>query len=544
MLRPLACSPAAPPTPRGRARSIPARLLTGAAMLVALTLAGCAPAAVAGWEPPALDLDAGVRLLSANEAPVSPEPPVDRAALNLDSLGVGFVDGRIRNDVAAIAARFVHLPGVPQFNQRIDDLLWAAIDSTGVEYRPQAHALDSTMGDRGCLPGSTRWSARELLQATQTGLPDGSGTAITCEITGLSGTHIVIVLRTVTGSGETVSADTQHHWVVDVANGQVHDLHEMWRDDAASELWLRTVELLRREAGGISSAPLTPPDDAQLDLARHAHSTARLLPDGSLAVSLPAGITSPELESLGMEPTTQPQNVSVDAATAAAWGTPLYAQWSSELGLPFVGLPPAVGGVGDDCALVPCAALTHDDGPGALTPGLLDTLASRRAPVTFYVLGSAVGAHPDVVVRADAEGHEIGSHTMTHPDLTTIPLAEARAQVMDAAAMIRNLIDKPVTSFRPPYGEITPAITHAVGLPAVLWSIDTNDWRRPGPEALLARSVDAARPGDIILFHDVHPASVDVAGDVVDGLRDRGFTLVTVTTLFDGAIPSGLVTER
>jgi len=133
---------------------------------------------------------------------------------------------------------------------------------------------------------------------------------------------------------------------------------------------------------------------------------------------------------------------------------------------------------------------------------------------------------------------------MSHPELTKLPVPAAVAQVKDAAAIIANAAGVPVTMYRPPFGAINDKLLHAVGMPAVLWSVDTNDWQDPGQDALVERSVPALKPGGIVLFHDTHEDSVSVAGRVIDGLWDRGFTLVTVSELFGGSVPAGKVFAR
>ena len=189
-------------------------------------------------------------------------------------------------------------------------------------------------------------------------------------------------------------------------------------------------------------------------------------------------------------------------------------------------------------------AVTYDDGPSELTPQLLDTLAAERGRATFFMLGSKATANPEVVMRATAEGNEVATHTINHPDLTMIPLPEAKAQVLDSAAAISSISGMPVTMFRPPYGEVNAEILQEVGIPSILWNIDTNDWRLPGQQALVDRSAAVAEPGDIILFHDTHDDTVAAAGAVVRGLHDRGLELVTVTQLFSGHIPAGRVSAR
>lgn len=512
-------------------------------------LVGCAQPPVIGWDPPGAPQTAGVSFVASPEGDTDtdqePDPAVPAAdAPAVDTAALGFVGGRLRNDDLPLAARFVYIPGVPAFNSKVHEILWNAIAATGVGYAPQAHDPGAGLAERGCVPGSTDWPAADVLSRPETGPTGGSGTAVTCEVTAVFGDVVTVGLRVVTGAPEAVSGDTVHRLVVNVTADTVEAEGGRWSADAAPELWRRTVELLRRQAGGLSSAPLAPPDEAQLKLAGQALDAARRTGSGSFIATMPQGIASPELEGLGLPPTAAPLRLEIDAETARSWGSEQHLLLLEQAGDPFVGLAAAPTSVPHDCALIPCIALTYDDGPGPYTPQLLDTLLSRQVLVTFYATGGAASANPDTVIRAASEGHEFGSHTMNHPDLTMISPEAARAQVLDAAAVIGGLTGGPVTTFRPPYGAVNDSVIAAVGLPAVLWSVDTNDWRRPGTDALLERAVGGARPGGIILFHDTHSDSVAVAGGVIDGLRDRGFEPVTVSTLFGGAVPPGRISSR
>ncbi|NLB46996.1 MAG: polysaccharide deacetylase family protein [Microbacteriaceae bacterium] len=566
------------------AQGVLARRATLAAAVVCalmLSLVACAPEPVRGWKPAQFAAVPGITLASIGDAALAdpagqvsvtgdaaivaeaPAGPV-RTGSNDDEL----YQGRLRNTAISFAARFVYVPGVPGFNDWVNEQLWAGIRTaeaaSGAGYQPQVHPIGAGLASRGCVPGSLSWPAAQVLTRTETGVPGGSGTAVTCEVTGEFGTLIEVRMRTVTGvtaetpaaDGDsdvaagtssapvtTIQADEARMLYANVATGEIVEIVDEWTDEAPVELWRSVVELLRREAGGLSTAPVSEPDDEQRHLALWALETAHTGDTGELAVTLPAGLRAPELQGLGIASTQEPITVIVEPARALTWSNDDYRELQHAAGEPFTGTISPVHTVPLDCSLLPCVALTYDDGPGEFTGTLLDTLQQRQARVTFYMLGSRAG-NTQVIARAAAEGHEIGSHTMTHPDLTTLPLDAAVAQVRDAAAVLGDVSGQPVTTFRPPYGAINNQIIDAVGMPAILWSVDTNDWRRPGQDALVERSVGVVKTGGIILFHDSHPDSVAVAGRVVEGLRDRGFELVTVTQLFDGSVPPGRVSSR
>lgn len=184
----------------------------------------------------------------------------------------------------------------------------------------------------------------------------------------------------------------------------------------------------------------------------------------------------------------------------------------------------------------PYVAITFDDGPHPEnTPRLLDILAARGVKATFYVIGQPVTRHPDVVQRALAEGHEIGSHTWSHRFLTTQTSHSIARELTAAHEAIEEAIGVPPTALRPPYGAVTEAMTrwidHQFGYPVVLWSVSAQDWEDPGHELITERLVIRTRPGSIILNHDIYAPTVDAMGATLDQLLERGFGFVTVSEL-------------
>ncbi len=190
----------------------------------------------------------------------------------------------------------------------------------------------------------------------------------------------------------------------------------------------------------------------------------------------------------------------------------------------------------------PYIAMTFDDGPSAkLTPKLLDLLAARHIHVTFFLVGENAKAHPEIVKREIAEGHEVGNHSWDHPDLAKKGEDFVRSQLDRTSDAIKEAIGTAPTLMRPPYGSLTREqrkwVAADYGFKIILWSVDPLDWKRPGPEIVHQRIVEGARNGAIILSHDIHPGTVEAMPATLDDLLGKGFKFVTVSELIAMQLP-------
>ncbi len=183
-------------------------------------------------------------------------------------------------------------------------------------------------------------------------------------------------------------------------------------------------------------------------------------------------------------------------------------------------------------ALGPAVALTFDDGPSGIhTYSILDTLSAYGAKATFFTLGSQVNAYPGVVRRAKELGCEIGSHTYSHPNLNTCSTSKIQTEIQSAAQAIRNATGAGPTVFRPPYGNHNATVRSSVGVPLILWNVDTLDWKSRNAQSVAAHVLSHASDGDIILMHDIYGSTAEAVKIIVPALVQRGFRLVTVSEL-------------
>lgn len=181
-------------------------------------------------------------------------------------------------------------------------------------------------------------------------------------------------------------------------------------------------------------------------------------------------------------------------------------------------------------------ALTFDDGPhGKLTPQLLDLLKRENIHATFFVLGSLVAANPQIVQRMAAEGHEVGNHSWDHPRLPSLSAEKFDRQIRDTTAIIEQNTGKKVTLMRPTYGlyneRVKNKLLNDYGLDMILWSVDPNDWKKPGADAVARRLVEGAHPGAILLSHDIHPGTIAAMPQTIAQLKAKGYEFATVSEL-------------
>ena len=183
----------------------------------------------------------------------------------------------------------------------------------------------------------------------------------------------------------------------------------------------------------------------------------------------------------------------------------------------------------------PYIAMSFDDGPSpTLTPRLLDMLKQRGIKVTFFVIGQNVEHAPEVVAQAAAEGHEIGNHTWSHPALTKLSDARDQEEINKTSEAIFKATGKKPVLLRPPYGAMNPRVHRLVeqdGMKVILWSVDPNDWKRPGSAVVERRILAGAKPGAIILSHDIHPGTIEAMPSTLDALLAKGYKFVTVSEL-------------
>ncbi len=213
-------------------------------------------------------------------------------------------------------------------------------------------------------------------------------------------------------------------------------------------------------------------------------------------------------------------------------------------------------------------ALTFDDGPDShWTPQILDILKQKRVPATFFIVGENGLTQRSLLQRMIADGHEVGSHTYTHPNLATVGRTQTLFELNATQRLFQAFTGMTLKLFRAPYfGDAEPTTADEIvpvleaqnrGYISVGLHVDSEDWRRPGVAAIVANVVSGVlgatpvRSENVVLLHDSggdRSQTVAALPMIIDQLRQRGYRFVPVSTLAGlsraQAMPSLSPTDR
>ena len=190
-------------------------------------------------------------------------------------------------------------------------------------------------------------------------------------------------------------------------------------------------------------------------------------------------------------------------------------------------------------------SISFDDGPDPQwTPKILDILKEAEVKASFFLVGTNIESHPDIVRRILAEGHEIGIHTYSHPNLALVSHERAFLECNATERLIETITGRSTLLFRPPYNSDSRPHTNAelaavqiaqdLGYLTVTDTIDPEDWLAPGADVILQRIKDSRTAGNIILLHDAggnREDTVKTLPQIIDYLHARGDHIVSLSTL-------------
>ncbi len=175
---------------------------------------------------------------------------------------------------------------------------------------------------------------------------------------------------------------------------------------------------------------------------------------------------------------------------------------------------------------------TFDDGPYApVTNKILDTLEKYNGRATFFVVGDRADTYSDEIIRASKMGCEIGTHTYSHVNLNSLSVPEMQEEIKKSCDAISKYTGKKVKVLRPPEGAANDTVKANVGMPMVLWSVDSRDWDYRNADKDYQTVMDNVFDGSIVLMHDLYPETADAVARIIPELAKQGYKFVTFSEL-------------
>lgn len=180
-------------------------------------------------------------------------------------------------------------------------------------------------------------------------------------------------------------------------------------------------------------------------------------------------------------------------------------------------------------------ALTFDDGPNPVhTNRILDTLEYYNIVATFFDLGKQVASYPDVVQRELDLGCEVGNHSYNHDDFAKLSAEQIRNDIQKTNDIFFDKVGIVPTIFRPPYGSTNQTVVDNVGMPSILWSIDTLDWKSRDANQIMNIIYNSGNlDGQVILMHGIYESSAFATEILVPYLLSEDYQFVTISELIE-----------
>lgn len=182
----------------------------------------------------------------------------------------------------------------------------------------------------------------------------------------------------------------------------------------------------------------------------------------------------------------------------------------------------------------PMVAFTFDDGPSpGNTERILAALDKVGGRATFFQLGYLMETYPETVQAVAKQGSEVANHSYDHDWLTEKSLEDAKADISSVNDIAFSLTGNEIQLLRPPYGAYNKAIQEGITEKLVMWDVDTRDWESRNTESIINMTKQYTYDGAIVLFHDIHSATIPAVEQLIEYYNSQGYQFVTVSELYE-----------
>ncbi|MFY9312486.1 MAG: polysaccharide deacetylase family protein [Tepidanaerobacteraceae bacterium] len=184
-------------------------------------------------------------------------------------------------------------------------------------------------------------------------------------------------------------------------------------------------------------------------------------------------------------------------------------------------------------------SITFDDGPFLFTEKYISVLKEYDVDAAFFLIGVQIDKYPDEAKKIAESGYEIGVHSYGHRQLTAMSRSSIENDFEKSLSAVKRITDSEIRFFRPPFGEFNDTvidIAKKYNLTTVLWCVDPRDWQETDPDVIARHVIDRATNGAIILLHEGRESTIEALPQIIEGLWERGFEIVSLSELLSEEI--------
>ncbi len=180
-------------------------------------------------------------------------------------------------------------------------------------------------------------------------------------------------------------------------------------------------------------------------------------------------------------------------------------------------------------------ALTFDCAWGVdYTDSLLETMEQENVKCTFFTVEFWAKKHPEYLKKISEKGHEIGTHSATHPYMSKLSKMAIEKELTTSKEVIEQITGKKVTVFRPPYGDYNDLLirtSNELGLRVIQWDVDSLDWKDLSATEIKNRVLKRVKNGSIVLFHNQGKHTSQALPIIIKELKLKGYEFCSVGDL-------------
>ncbi len=177
-------------------------------------------------------------------------------------------------------------------------------------------------------------------------------------------------------------------------------------------------------------------------------------------------------------------------------------------------------------------SFTFDDGPSMYTSKIMDILDKYNYKATFFEVGNMINRYPEVTKEVVSRGYEVGNHTTDHSNLNKLNEAKIRSKIEGNNTIFNELTGENMLLVRCPYGNSNKKVRNVINNPIIYWSVDSRDWESRNTEKIVNLVKENTQDGDIVLFHDLYPTTMEAIEVLAEYFYLNGYRIVSVSELF------------